>query len=182
MNRRSFMLAIALATAAATPACEWTSIIDRIRSYVGISLLAFDRIIEILTANGIALAPGLTAIVNAVKAAIADILTAVEEYRAAAAHDKATMIAALKTALTVASARLMEFWAMLRIPNPQLAQTIKALIDVIISTLEGFKAQLPGQPLAPQRFLGNPRPRTVKEFKNDFNAILTRAGDTRYAI
>lgn len=188
MKRRQFAVdllskgIIALFALAAMPACWFSNVYKDISSYVPVALLAFDRIVAILVEHGVN-TMGLTDVGNRVKAALADVQTAVLEYRDAAAHDKATMVQAISVALKIATHRLVEFWEMLKIPSPELAKTVKTLLDVIVSTLTAFVGQLsPGTPVASQRFLSEPKLRSVKEFREDFNSVLNHNGLSKYAL
>lgn len=183
MTRRDFTIRVALAsTLGSLSGCVFGDVYKNIEKYVPVALLAFDRITMILMENGVVIS-GLENVINMVKAALADIQTALLEYHDAAAHDKATLIQAISVAMKIATHRLIEFWDKLSIPNQQLALTIKTLLDIIISTLTGFIGQLsPGTAVASQKFLSAPRLRSVKEFRDDFNGILRSHGMSKYAI
>lgn len=184
MTRRGFAIrtAAVVAALASLPACLFSDIYKTISTYVPVALLAFDRIVAILIEHNINVS-GLVEAVNRVKAALADIQTAVLEYHDAHEHDKQTLIHAIAVALKIANERLLEFWQTLQIPNQQLAHTVKMLLDIIISTLTGFISQIaPGTPVAAQRFVSEPRPRTLKEFRQDFNAVLREHGESKFAI
>lgn len=183
MTRRDFAICAGIITSLASlPACLFSDIYKTISNYVPVALLAFDRIIAILVEHGVN-TTGLTAIVNHVKAALADILTAVLEYHDAHEDAKQTMIHAIAVAMKIATERLVEFWELLKLPNEHLGRTIKMLIDVIISTLTGFIAQLaPGTPVANQRFISEPKARTIKQFRDEFNTVLRERDESQYAI
>lgn len=183
MTRRDFAIrAATLGVLTSLPACWFQNVYSQINQYVPVALVAFDRIIEILIANNVDVSR-LTNAVNMVKAALADIQSAILEYHDAHEHDKATLVQAISIALKIASHRLVEFWELLQIPNQQLARTVKLLLDVIISTLTAFIGQLaPGTPVASQRFLSGPKLRSIKEFRSDFNWILDHNGLSKYAI
>lgn len=166
--------------------CWFQNIYSDIDRYVRVALLAFDRIIAILAEHGIVV-EGLDRSINAVKAALADIETAVLEYRDAAAHEKATLVAAIATALKIAAERLQAFWELLKmkIPNVQLATVIKTLLDIIISTLIAFaeKLQTGGAPAVPRnQLLAQPRIRTLTQFRAEFNGVLRQSGEGKFAI
>ena len=183
MNRREFAVTTgALSLVAVMPACWMSNIYKTISSYVPVALLAFDRIIAILVEHGINTAP-LTEAVNRVKAALADIQSAVLEFQDAAEQARDTYRVNLAVALKIATARLKEFWELLHISNEHLERTIKLLLDVLISTLTGFIGQLaPGTAVAGQRFLYPPKVRTIKEFRHDFNAVLKERDEGQFAI
>lgn len=185
MKRRAFLgVAGSGALLASLPAtaCWWSNVYKNISSYVPVALLAFDRIVAILIEHGVN-TTGLTDVGNAVKAAFADIQTAVLEYHDAHEHDKATLMQAISVAMKIASHRLVEFWERLQIPNEHLAHGIKALIDVMVSTLTAFIGQLsPGTPVANQKFISEPKLRSIKQFREDFNWVLDHNGLSKYAL
>lgn len=183
MTRRDFAIRTATLAALATlPACFFSNIYKTINQYVPVALLAFDRIIAILVEHGVN-TNGLTEAVNRVKAAFADIQTAILEYYDAHEHDRETLIRAISIALKIATERLHDFWETLKIPNEQLSRTIKMLIDIMVSTLTGFIGQLsPGTPVAGQRLLSAPRARSIKEFREDFNRALRERDEGQFAI
>lgn len=183
MTRRDFAICAGIVTSLASlPACLFSDIYKNISDYVPVALLAFDRIVMILVEHGINVS-GLTEVINRVKAAFADIQTAVLEYHDAHENDKQTFIHMVAVALKIATERLVEFWNDLRIPNQQLAYAVKLLLDIIISTLTGFIQKLaPGTPVAMQRFMSDPKPRTLKEFRRDFNTALAEQGESKFAI
>lgn len=183
MTRRDFAVrTITLSWLATLPACFFSSIYKNISTYVPVALLAFDRILAILVEHGVN-TTGLTEVVNRVKAALADIQTAILEYHDAREHDQATLIHSISIALKIASHRLVEFWEELKIPNEQLASNIKSLLDVIISTLTAFIGQLsPNTPVAGQKFVSEPKLRSIQQFRQDFNWVLDHNGLSKYAL
>lgn len=187
MNRRKFAQSLAVGFALISfPACLFSNIYKTINQYVPLALLAFERIISILAEHGISVS-GLQDAVNAVKAALADIQSAILEYQEANSHGKPTGIQIIVTALNVAHGRLEEFWRKLNIPNPQLSFTIKSLLGIIISTLQGFEQQLPAHqqgpgPMHTSTFTGAGKVRTIKEFREEFNEELREHDESKFAI
>lgn len=187
MNRREFAITAGTVGALASlPACFLNDVYKTIAQYIPFALLAFDRVVSILAEHGVNTS-GLTEAIDRVKAALANIQIAVLEYRDALAAEKAAKLAAIRTALEIASRRLREFWEMLRIPNEQVAQTVKMLLDIIISTIEGFIMRLPAQmpgPLRPPepKYGPVPQERSIKEFRHDFNRVLRARGESQFVI
>lgn len=184
MNRREFAVTTgALSVLATLPACWLSNVYKNISQYIPYAMLAFDRILSILEEHGINTA-GMRDVIDRIKSAFADIQTAVLEYRDAHEADKASKLQAIQTALKIASRRLMDFWEMLRIPNEQVARTIKMLLDIIISTIEGFISRLPQpQGQEPQQKAGPvAHERSLKEFREDFNRVLRDRGEAKFAI
>lgn len=184
MNRRQFAIGTgALTLLAMLPACWFANVYRMIAEYIPYALLAFERIISILEEHGISTA-GLREIIDRVKAALSNIQTAVLEYKDAVQAEKAAKLEAIRNALRVASQRLTEFWDALRISNEQVRRTVKMLLDIIISTIEGFITRLP-QPIGqvPQQRAGPvAQERSLKEFRQDFNRVLRDRGEAKFAI
>lgn len=183
MNRREFAVTAGTAGVLATlPGCFLHDVYKTIDRYVPVALMAFDRIIAVMVEHGVDVSRLVNA-VNMVKAALADIQSAVLEYHDAHEHDKQTLIHMISVALKVATHRLAEFWELLQIPNENLARTVKLLLDVIISTLTGFISQLsPGTPVASQKFVSEAKVRSIKEFREDFNRVLDERGEAKFAL
>lgn len=188
MNRREFgTLIIVFSALGSSLSCLFSSVYKNIKNYVPFALLAFDRVIQILEEHGIAVS-GLVEAMNRVKAALADIQSAILAYQEANSDQKPTAIGIIRAALQVARTSLEDFWRSLKIPNAQLAGTIKALLTIIISTLAGFEAQLPmaaGAAPAPRmgkEFGSPPKVRTLNEFRDDFNQILRSNDESKFQI
>lgn len=174
MNRRRFMEGgLVLISLATLPAC-WLSggAYRDIENYIPLALLAFDRIIEILMEHNVEIGSGA---IDKVKSSLADIQSAILIWKEAHGEGKLTAASVIRTALRLAAQNLNEFWERLQVP-PQLSPVIKSLIDVILSTLSGYETRLPGAPAAA------PPPRTITEFRRDFNGILQQAGEEKFAI
>lgn len=206
MQRRHFISgACAVAACFAAEGCVFSNVYKLISKYVPVALMAFDRVTSILEEHGIAIAPALTTFVTAVKAALADIETAVRMYQDAKSDGKQTALQAVLTALQVAQICLEDFWNHLQIPNPQLASTVRMLLQVIISTLAGFATQLratgPVAPTGPvpkapgaapkaapkaahdtDSAFGAPKPRSIEAFKHDFNAVLVARNEAKFVL
>lgn len=187
INRREFgHLAGGLAgviSVLSLPACDWLNLYGQISKYVPMAVVAFNTIVQILVEHGIPVG-GLTDAIEHVKAALADIQAAILVWKEAHGDQKNTAIAIIRTALTVAQTSLEDFWSKLQLPNP-LAATIKALLDVITSTLAGFKNKLPGAAAklpGARNLFAAPQMRSIREFREDFNRVLQDAGESKHAI
>lgn len=181
MLRRGFIQATAAVGALAlAPACWVGGGYDAITHYVPVALLAFERILDILVEHGVP-TERLSHMVALVKAAFADILAAIEEFRHRRGRAQDTLVAAIRTALEIAQKRLDEFWGMLELKDDQLLHTLKLLLDVIKSTLAGFEQRLPPGPSG-MHYLPPEPIRTEKEFRETFNLVLRQHGEGKYAI
>lgn len=197
INRRQFSFrSMMLVLVASVSSLEFScaNLYNDILKYSSVSLQAFGSIVSILAGGGvISLGSGqaIDLVIAMVKAALADVGTAVSAYDAAPATDKATFLGKLSTALSVAMAELQTFWNDLTIPDPQLAQLIQGLLGVILSTLAGFATQLPAPQTSlaarradglPRRLPITPMKRSVSQFRKDFNAVLKAHGQSAYCI
>lgn len=183
MTRRKFASSLVVMLALISTACPiFSNIYKSMTQYIPLALLAFDRIIAILIEHNIVVT-GLVDAIDAAKAALADILSAVREFEDAHGNEKPTKIEAIRTALKIAHTRLELFWDRLQIPNQQLAITVKALLSIILSTLAGFEAQLrPGDTSRGKTIFAVPKARSIREFREDFNAVLREHDEIQFAI
>ena len=187
LSRRSFFwTSTAFGAMCTMTACPLSNVYDSINKYIPVGLLAFDRVLQIIGEAGVDTAPLLN-VSNAVKASLADIQSAILEYRDASADRKDTLVAIIRTALSIAEGRIQDLWSNLTLP-PATGKVVKQLLGIIISTLAGFREQLPG-------YQGNPGPmtaanhiqieakvRTIAEFREEFDSVLALAGETKFAI
>lgn len=188
VTRRNLMKSLGvLALTSLLPAC-FSNLYESIQKYVPVAILAFDVILEILAANGVAIASTLAPVVNAVKVALAEIAAAVAEYQHATGDGKPSAAKKVAEALRIAQNRLDEFWERLNLSSHELKETIRALLGIIISTLEGYYNRLPEAarspvPVGPAVGLTViPEARTLSQFRRDFNQALKDHNQQKYAI
>lgn len=193
MNRRKFLSLsgafLMLGSVASTVSCITKGIYQQILQYVGLGLQAFQSILDILAGAGVVnplTAGGIDALIALVKAAFADLQTAVNQYDSAPADQKNSFVQKISTALAILQNRLGEFWTNLKIPDQKLALTIQGLIGVIISTIMGFATQLPQPATAPKAppagIKATPKRLTPSQFKEEFNSILDANGLSQHRI
>jgi hypothetical protein len=160
-----------------------------ILSWIDTGLAAFQAVVDLLVGQGILMVTAGSAIdlvIKAVKAAIADIGTAVSNYNAAPAASKASLVGKISTALVVAQNLIAQFWNDLSIPDTKLASTVAGLLGLIVSTLAGFMSLLPPTPAPaalrtfPKTLTVTPQKRSVPQFKSAFNGILDANGFSQY--
>ena len=171
MSRRELsksLLGLAAASSATfDTACPLRGKFDNILRYVPVALIAFDRVVSIAQDSGADLSQ-LQNVIARVKAALADIQTAILEFRE---HDGDTLRQAILTALTIAHQRLTEFASAIADKlSANTALAVRALLEVIISTLNGFQSQISR---------GSGSVPTLAAFRRDFNAKLP---DHKYDI
>jgi len=186
-RRRMFSSIIGIATLGPTlltTGCWLSTVYKEILKYIGVGLQAFQGALDLLMGAGVIPAGEGTAIsivINLVKSGFADLQTAVNEYEQAPAANKATLAQRISTIIGILENNIQNFWSSLTIPNPQLASTIEGLLSIILSTLAGFLPSLPAP--SPQQRVAvrgkltiTPQKRSVKQFKQDINGVLTANG------
>lgn len=173
----------------------WLSnVYNDILKYAPVALSAVASVVAILTGNGVAITPIISAVIALIKTGIADLQTAVTQYNNAPAGQKTGLLGAVSEALTVAEADVQQFWSDLTIPDAKLSSLIQGLLGIIVSTLQGFQTQVPAPvtPVAaqartmraslPKTITVTPKVRSVSQFRKEFNAALTAGGEAQHAI
>lgn len=195
MNRRNFFLyssvgAITGSTVLTTGCWFSSNLFTSITKYVGVGLQGFSAIVGILEGAGIinpVAGTAIFALINLVKAGFADLQTAVNNYNAAPAEQKQTLLGKISVAVATLEQSLQEFWSDLQIPNPGLATVIEGLLGVILSTLAGWSSGLPAPVGVQKRALAKaivvtPKKRSPSQFKKDFNAIIVQGAYGQYTV
>jgi hypothetical protein len=182
-TRRSFMKTMAMVTGTVIAAGSLMgntacNVFNAIMKYVPVALTAFTTIITMINpAEGSAIA----VLASMVKAALADIQTAVMNYENAPSGDKTTLLGKISTAIAAAEQELQVFWSDLKLPGGGLATLVEGIINIILSTLTSFLPQLPPPGPLPTKALlrrvnYSPKKRSVEQFKHDLNAEFVKAG------
>ena len=183
--------ALALAMGETLMGLSCSSVYADILKYVPVGLSAFASVLSILSGGGVTIAPVVATIVALVNAGFADLQAVVTAYDAAPAANKATLLGKISTALASVEANLQGFWSNLTIPDTKLESIVQGLLGIITTTLLGFGTQLPAPSPTPalmargslrRTIAGTPTKRSVKQFRNDFNAILKQNGMSEHAI
>lgn len=156
-----------------------SSIFTDITNYVPVGIAAFQEVLSLLDpTQEAALAP----IIQAVKAAFADLAAIVAQYNAAPAANKASLVGKISTAISAVMAELQQFWNDANLPNSPLAATIEGVLQIILSTLGAFLPLLGAKVVALPAKYGaksvkfSPAKRTQKQFKADVNAVFVKYG------
>jgi tetrahydromethanopterin S-methyltransferase subunit F len=202
LNRRAFATSIAKAAVTIAAAGSFLgvascgNIFAAIEKYVPVGLQGFTAVVNLLAGAGVLPLGTGTAVqllITAVKAAFADVTVAVQDYQAAPAADKATLLGKISTVVADAETNIQLFWSNLNLPAGSTATLVEGLLQVIVSTLMGFGTQLPApasskemrakRSAIPDTKLINatPKMRSVAQFKADFNRQLP-AEQKAYAI
>lgn len=103
---------------------------------------ALSGIISILTANGISINPPVTLALTAVKAALADMVAAAQEYEATTPPPVGAL-AKLETALQDVVDNFGSFLSNLNLPGGNIYNLVTGLAQIILGTIAGFLNQLP---------------------------------------
>jgi len=151
-------------------------------------ITAFQSILALLAGAGVIPAGP---IVNAVNAALQQVLDDITAYQNAPAADKTTFGQRLSLAIQIAEANLQTFWNSLGLVG-KLGSVVEGLIAIILSTLTGVLPSLPVPPTAPAEAMAAKRlskkiiyvakKRSSHEFRSDFNKELTTNGYPKTAF
>jgi len=162
-----------------------------ILNWVDTGLSAFQSVVDLLAGQGviaIVIGSAIDLIIKAVKAALADIATAVNNYNAAPAASQPGLLGKISAALVAAQNEIGQFWNDVSIPDAKLASTVAGLLGLIVSTLAGFQSLLPPAPAPvalrtfPKTLQGAaPQKRSIGQFKAEFKAILVANGYSNYS-
>lgn len=197
MNRREFgkrisSLFAALALTALLPVslltgCDAGSLFAQILAYVGVGLQGFSAIVNLLVGAGVinpVEGSAIAAAIALVNAGFLALQKAVQDYNAAPADQKATLLEKISLAIATLRNDLGSFWDALKISDPKMSALVAGLLEVILSTLAAFAIKLPPAPAQLSRRVAavQPRERSEKQFKKDFNRLLDEAGYGQYRL
>jgi len=194
INRRTFGKWWGVAMASLTLGGEMFMIgcasFAQILAWVQTGLDAFQSVVDLLAGNGvitIVIGSAIDLIIKAIKAAIADIGTAVDNYNNAPAASKATLLGKITEALIAAQNEIGQFWNDLAIPDPKVASTTAGLLGLIVSQLSAFQATMPVTAAVrtqiqsfPKKLNAASKMRSIGAFKQEFNTILESNGYAQY--
>ena len=188
MNRREFnghlsRAGLVVAIGGATFALEGCNVIQDIINWEPVAEDSFNAILNILSVNGISLAPVQVAIA-AVDAALVALKAAAQEYQSTSPTPVGAL-AKLQAALKAVVDNIGTFLQALNIGNVPLLNIIAGLAQIIFSTIAAFQNQLPTAiGLAKTTLVGAtirvaqtvvpvvPKTRTKRAFKKDWNGTL----------
>lgn len=181
----SLLYLASLGSAAFITGCN---VFDDILNWVPVGLTAIQGIVTLL---GPLVPPGAITILNLVKAAFADLVAAVNDYKNDTnPADKATLLAKIRTLLNDIVNHFQDFLNALNLGNNPIVNIVIGLANIVISAIEGFMNQLPPPvSLVPTIHLGaqivNITPKYYKhvgDFKKDYNAFATANGHSEIVI
>jgi hypothetical protein len=163
----------------------------QILAWVQTGLDTFQSVADLLAGNGvitIVIGSAIDLIIKAIKAAIADIGTAVDNYNNAPAASKATLLGKITEALIAAQNEIGQFWNDLAIPDPKVASTTAGLLGLIVSQLSAFQASMPVttatrvqiQSFPKKLSAAAPKMRSIGDFKKEFVQVLETNGYSQY--
>lgn len=165
--------------------CNAGTVFQDILNWVPTAEAAFAGIVTILNPF---LTPAVSAIIGMVNAAFQVVVTAVNEYEAAPAADKATALGKIRVALTAVSDQIQAFLSAINIPGNPLIAVVLGLAQVIISTIEGFLNKIPAPAGAKVHLARSslhcsgvtvvvvPKVRTLSAFKATYNQVADTNG------
>lgn len=157
--------------------------LDDVIAWTNIGAGAVSTALTLLGIAGIACAVCAVAAPVAI-AAIHAIAGAIQEWQAAPAADKATAWQKIELAMQTAVDQVKAFFAGVSIPGGGVATTILNIASLILNTLGGFIAKffpsvsshLLGAKLGATAIPSAPKVLSSKDFKKEFNAIVTAGG------
>jgi hypothetical protein len=138
-----------------------------------------------LTSLGTLVAPylpaGGSALLANVKAALADLSGAIQQYDAAPASDKATLLAKVDLFLNAFTTNFQGFISQVLPGAGAIVALIEGLASLILSTIAGIRGGLPNPPAAMRTMrIGSmqvvPKAMDAKQFKAAFNALCAANG------
>jgi hypothetical protein len=186
MNRREVIFSgLAVAAGGLFGGCNASNVWKDIQTYVPVGIAAFESILTLVAPLQ---APGVDAIAELVKAAFAVLAGAIDQYIAAPAASKSTLIEKVSLALADVIANLQKFAAAVDIGINPIVSLALNLLTLILSTLNGFLGQLPSTPESNARLAGpkklkiTPVFRNKKEFIKEFNDEVEQNGHPELTI
>jgi hypothetical protein len=193
MNRRTWFktsgsgVAALLISGSGSLLLSGCNVIASIKAYIPVGIAAFSGVVSLLSGLGI-IPPGtgtvIALLVGLVKSGFADLMAAIDQYNAAPAADKATLLAKVSLILSDVSRNIGKFFSDLTINDTTVLTLVTGLVQLILSTLAGFAAQLPPAPTPvalTAKVSGHPITITPKilsrsAFVKQFNQIVTAGG------
>jgi hypothetical protein len=169
------------------------NVIASIKAYIPVGIAAFTGVVSLLSGLGI-IPPGtgtaIALLVGLVKSGFADLMAAIDQYNAAPAADKSTLLAKVSLILSEVSQNIGKFFSDLAINDSTVLTLVTGLVRLILSTLAGFAAQLPPPPtpLALSfKVAGHPVAITPKiisrsAFVKQYNQLCANAGHPELAL
>lgn len=156
MNRRQFLektghgtLGTALLAATAggsTFLLTGCDIESTIKAWVPVAIASFNGVLTLLEGAAV-ITPGAgTAValaISLIKAGLADVLAAVDEYKSAPASSKTTFAQKLSIILASLRDNFGKFWSDLNLPGGSLVTLVTGFAQIILSAIGGFLQQLP---------------------------------------
>lgn len=173
-------LVMALSACLVVSGCSFTSTMSKLGEYLPTGISALNTVLSLLAAGGVISGSAATTVGNdgsIASAALADIVSGVQAYNGAPAADKATKLQAVVTALNAAQATLSKLEADVHAPNQADQLMVNGLLGVIITSLSAFEVNLaPASVSAMKVSRASAAPASLKQFKQQFNAILVKGG------
>jgi len=184
MNRRIFtklasktlLLMLTMGNALFLAGCSvWSDILN----WIPVGEAALNSILALLSANGVAIAPALQAIVTLIETAFNDLTAAVKEYQSTT-PPPAGALAKVQAAFKAITDQFSNFLSQLGVSGGLLS-VIAGIAQIVFSTIAGFVNQLPTTVALSQRstvavgsksFPVVAKKRNVSQFKHDVNVVI----------
>jgi hypothetical protein len=134
------------------------------------------------TILGTLMPPAALVVLNLVKAGLADLGAAVAQWRAAPASSKGTFLAKINLLLSDIVANFQSFLSQVLPGAGTIVALVESVAQLILSTIAGIAGDLPQPAMSISVRLSRgtvpviPTKRDAKQFKSQFNALVTQAG------
>lgn len=186
----AFLLFVATASAATLTGCNWLTDIE---NWAPVGLAAFNGIVKLLESAGIISAVAgnpIIAMIGVISAAFSQLEADIAAYKAIQ-PPPAGAAAKIQATLGIIVTNFQTMLASLDIQNGTLSALVIGLAQIIMSTIAGFQQQVPQ--VAPtvkiteirlrnQVAAVAPHPRSIRQFKKDWNAVAHAGGHKEIAI
>ena len=165
---------------------EGCNLFNDILNWVPVGEASLNSILSILTANGIIIAPAISALVTTIEAGFTALTAAIKEYRSVTPPPVGAE-AKIQAAFTAVVDNFKTFLSSLSVPG-SIFSVISGIAQVVLSTIAAFENQLPVTTTATatartsivgdsvrvsgQVVIITPKHRTRRAYKKDFNAVL----------
>jgi len=163
------------------------NLFNDILNWIPVGEASVNAMLTVLTSNGIAIAPAVSAAVTLTEAGLTALTAAVKEYQATTPPPVGA-VAKVQTALKDVVDNFQTFLASINVPG-NIFSVISGLAQVVLSTVAAFENQLPpttpaATAAARTTIVGatahvgqaviviTPKHRTVRAYKKDWNATL----------
>jgi hypothetical protein len=167
--------------------CSVSSVFTDLLNWIPVGEAALNGIVTLLQGAGV-IPPGVSAIVTTIEAAFAQLEADVKLYQSIN-PPPAGALAKVEAAIEILIQNFQTFLQSINVSDSVLLTTIVGLVQIIMSTIAAFQAQMPASTLGVKTHLLGasfrvgansytfaPKHRTRRAFKKDWNKVATAGG------